>query len=86
MNQSRDRYKMKDDATTHLSDRLVAITNKLQEDYYRSIYGNGNTNGVLSSFLDGDLVTEFESWELHDDEDLSSLVLSVQLLAVRLFV
>lgn len=51
---------------------------------YSTIYGNGKTNGVLPSFLDWELVTEFESWELHD-EDLS-LVLSVHLLALMIFI
>lgn len=50
--------------------------------FIAAIYGNGKTKGVLSLFLDGELVRECESWELHDDDDLSSLILSsVHLLA-----
>jgi hypothetical protein len=37
-----------------------------------TIYGNGKTNGVLPSFLDGELVKDFESLELHEEEDSSS--------------
>ena len=59
---------------------------KLEDISIATIYGNGKTNGVLPSFLEGELVNEFESWELHDD-DLSSLVLSsVHLLAVTTFI
>jgi hypothetical protein len=36
------------------------LLNNVRKCIYYTINGNGNTNGVFPSFLDGELVKEFE--------------------------